>query len=290
MIETKNHLLIVACWLSLVIPSATARAQDTNRVPDLNKGVDAVDASVHAGLDEIAVQDPQHTQEPLKPPTTSSHWGFASSGQAPAAHYWPARASLATSTGTQSDVKSALAPIGPSFQAGGQPPSSSWSARPGDPLPDSSIDDKTENPAPQLSPINKFSHSPVKNALVRPERFRTDPPPVSTQPQLQFNGLSSPFSSRPQSDGFSTPFSSQTETDGFSTPFAPQQLESNDTRTSSSRSFSQATLSLKRDHREVNPQERHSHKTPAANHTGVVAGFQSKPERKAHSWITPKVD
>ena len=99
MIATKNHLLILACWLSLVIPSGIVRAQDSKRVPDLNQGVEAVDASVHAGVDEITVQDPQPAQEPLKPPTTSSHWGFAPSGQPPATQYWPARASLATPPG-----------------------------------------------------------------------------------------------------------------------------------------------------------------------------------------------
>ena len=127
---------------------------------------------------------------------------------------------MASSTGTQSDVKSALTPTSPSFQAGGQPPSStSWSARPGDPSLNSPMDGNTGNPAPQLSPFHNFNPGSAKKALARPERFRTDAPPLSTQPQLQFNGLSSPFSSRPQSDGFSTPFSSQAETDGFSTPF-----------------------------------------------------------------------
>ena len=291
----KNQLLILAGWLSLLIPSGTVRAQDSKRVPDLNQGVDAVDASVHAGIDDIAVQDPQPSQEPLKPPTTpptaSSHWGFVPSGQPPATQYWPARASQAASTGTQSDVKSALTPTSPSVQADGQPPSStSWSARPGDPSLNSSIDGNTGNPAPQLSPFHNFNPSSAKKALARPERFRTDTTPLSTQPQLQFNGLSSPFSSRPQSEGFSTPFSSQAETDGFSTPFMQRQLESNSTRFSPSHSFSQASPSSKRARAEVKPHERPSHKTPAGNHAGVAAGLQSKPEKQTHSWITPKVD
>jgi hypothetical protein len=315
MMAMKNQLMILACWLSLVIPSGAIRAQDTNRVPDLNKGVDAVDASVHAGVDEITLQDPQPSQETLKPPTTSSHWGFASSGQPPATQYWPARASLATSSGTQSDGKTALAPTSPSFQAGGQqPPSTRWSARPGDPSLNSSIDRNTGNPATQLSPFNNLSPSPAKNALARPERFRTDAPPLSTQRQFngssspsssqpQVNGISSPFSSRPQSDGisspfssrsesdgFSSPFSPQTDTDGFSSPFVTQQLESNSTRTVSPHSFSQSTLPSKRNRAEVKPRVGLSHKTPAANRVGIVAGFQSKPEKSAHSRITNKVD
>ena len=160
----KNQLLIVACGLSLFIPGGAVRAQDSKRVPDLNQGVEAVDASVHAGVDEITVQDPQPNQEPLKPPTTSSRWGFAPSGQPPATQYWPARASLATSTGAQSDVKSALPPTSPSFQTGGQPPSSTnWSARPGDPSLDSPTDGNTGKPAPQLNHFNSnFSPSPAK--------------------------------------------------------------------------------------------------------------------------------
>jgi hypothetical protein len=302
MIAMKNQLLIVACWLSLAIPSGVVRAQDSKRVPDLNQGVDAVDASVHAGVDEIAVQDPQPPQEPLKPPTMTIHWGFAPSGQPPATQYWPARASLATSSGTQSDAKSALNPASSSFQAGGQPTSStSWSARPGDPSLNSSTDGNPGNPAPQLTPFNNFSPSPTKNALARPERFRIDAPPLTTQPQYsgssspsssqpQVNGISSPFSSRSQSDGFSSPFSSQTKTDGFSTPFGTQQLETNSRRTSSSHSFSKAPLPSKRDRAEVKPHEGLPHKTPAVNHAGVVPGFQSKPEKQAHSRITNKVD
>jgi len=316
MTAMKNHLLIPACWLSLVIPGGVVRAQDTNRVPDLNQGVDAVDASVHAGVDEITVQDSQPSPAPLKPPTTSSHWGFTASGQPPATQFWPARASLTTPTRTQSDDKTALPPTRPSFQAGGQPPSStSWSARPGDPSLNSSTDGNPGNPAPQLSPFNNLSPSPAKNALARYERFRTDAPPLTTKPQFngilpsfssrqqgdgisspfssssQSDGFSSPFSSRPQSDGFSSPFSSQTETDGFSTPFVPQQLESNGTRTSSLHSFSQANVPSKRNRAEV---KRHeglpSRKIPAVNRAGVVAGFQSKPEKPAHSGITNKVD
>jgi hypothetical protein len=102
--------------------------------------------------------------------------------------------------------------------------------------------------------------------------------------------MSSPFSSRSQSDGFSSPFSSQIESDGFSTPFVPQQLESNSTRTSSSHSFSKATLPAKRDRAEEKPHEGLSRKIPAVNRAGVVPGFQSKPEKPAHSRITNKVD
>lgn len=291
MMAMKNHLLISACWLSLVIPGGVVRAQDTNRVPDLNQGVDAVDASVHAGVDEITVQDPQPAQEPLKPPTTSSRWGFAPSGQPPATQFRHARASIATSTGTQSDGKSALTPTGPSFQAAGQPPSStSWSVHPSDPSLDSPVDGNTGNPAPRLRPFNNISQQSAKNAHARPERFRTDAPSLSTQPQSLFNGISSPFSSRPQNDGFATPFSSQTEKDGFSTPFVPQQLESNSGRTSSSHSFSRASLSSKRDRSGVKASERLPHKTPAVNHTGVFAGFQNKSQKQAHSWNANKVN
>jgi hypothetical protein len=291
----KNQLLILACGLSLVLPGGAARAQDSKRVPDLNQGVEAVDASVHAGVDEITVQDPQPTQEPLKPPptppTASSRWGFVPSGQPPATQFWPARASMASSTGTQSDAKGALTPTNPSYQADGQPrSSSSWSARPGDPSLNSQMEGNTDNPAPQLIPFHNFNPGSAKKALARSERFRTDAPPLSTQPQVQFNGLSSPFSSRPQSDGFSTPFSSQAETDGFSTPFTHQQLESNSARISSPHSFSQASPSSKRARAEVKPHERPPHKTPAGNHAGVAAGFQGKPEKQPHSWITPKVD
>lgn len=304
MIAMKNQQLILACLLSQVIPSVAVRAQDSKRVPDMNQGVEAVDASVHAGLDEITVQDPQPAQVPLKPPTTSIHWGIASSGQPPATQYWPARASLATTPGTRSDVKSALAPTSPSFKAGGQlSPSTSWSARPGDPALDSSIDGNTASPAPPPTPINNFSPSTAKSVLTRAERFKTDAPPLSTQPQLQFNGLMSPFSLRPQSDGisspfssraesdgFSTPFSSQTETDGFSTPFVPREVESSSKRISSAHSFSQTTLPSKRDRAEAKQPAGLSHKTPAVNRAGVVLGFQSKPEKSAQSRTTNKTN
>src|SRR5712692_381076 len=91
-IEMKTYLSILACLTTLVISCGIARAQDGKRVPEMNQGVDAVDASAHAGVDEVTVQAPQPSQEPVKPPTTYSRWGITASSQPPATQYWPAHA------------------------------------------------------------------------------------------------------------------------------------------------------------------------------------------------------
>jgi hypothetical protein len=83
-----------------------------NRVPDMNQGVDGVDASVHSDveergqLDQKAAQQP--AQQPVKPPATYSRWGITQSGQAPATQYWPAHSGSPDSTPAQNAGNNAL--------------------------------------------------------------------------------------------------------------------------------------------------------------------------------------
>ena len=94
----KTGILTAALGATLALSCASTRAQDTSRVPDLNKGADAVDASVHADVEETAHQQPQPLRETAKLPATYSRWGFSSSDQLPATRFWPAQFSIPATT------------------------------------------------------------------------------------------------------------------------------------------------------------------------------------------------
>jgi hypothetical protein len=73
----KTSIFTTIFCALFALSSGAARAQDSARVPDTNPDAgSAVDASVHAGVDEQSAQ-PQPSQQPNKrQQTTYSHWAF----------------------------------------------------------------------------------------------------------------------------------------------------------------------------------------------------------------------
>ena len=285
-IEMKIRRWIVAGWTTMIISCGAAFAQDTSRVPDLNQGVDAVDASVHAGVEERGLLTPQPSQEPAKLPTTYSRWGFNSSGQPPATQFWPAHSGTAASDPASDDGDSALIFSSPSFRAGGQPLSSTAQpARPSDPTLNSINGGNSRNPAQQQSHLNNLGAGPKQNGSTGPQHLKTVVPQISPQPQA--DGFSSPFPPNqfnPKQVDPKQVGPNQFDPDKFD----PNKFELNGPTYSSSRLFSQATFSSKRDRAEPKKHKRQSQKPLGSNHTGAVAGFQSKPERPAGSQLTNK--
>ncbi len=274
--QRKTHQSIAACLVILVFSCGVACAQDTNRVPDINQGVDAADASVHAGVDETAMRAPQPSQEPVKPPTTYSRWGFISSSQPAATLYWPVRAGIATSSEAPTNSASKLPYSKSSFRAGGAPATSTdWSARPGDPTLGSLSEGNSGNSAQQPSLSDNLTVRPMQNGLEGPQRLKTVLP--SHPPEPQNEGFSTPFASRPWANAFSSPFSTnQSESIGSSHAFSPR--------------LPQANSASKRDRAEANQHEDQSRKTQGSNHAGGVTRFTSKRESSAHSPLAFKAE
>ncbi len=92
----KNCISIAAFGAVITCFCLCARAQDQNQndksVKEIRRGVDGVDASVHAGVDEGAVRSPDQPQSPAKPPATYSRWGIQpkdnSTGNASSTAFW----------------------------------------------------------------------------------------------------------------------------------------------------------------------------------------------------------
>jgi hypothetical protein len=74
----KTGIFTTLCCTILALCGAVAHGQDASRVPDPNPDAgSAVDASVHAGVDEQSTQQPQPSQQPHKrQQTTYSYWVF----------------------------------------------------------------------------------------------------------------------------------------------------------------------------------------------------------------------
>jgi hypothetical protein len=302
----KTRLFKVTCLLTCAISCGAACAQDTNRVPDLNQGVAAVDESVHAGVDEVAPQTPPSNSGTVKAPATYSHWGITPSSESPATQYWPAHASTTTSANTSTDVKGALPRTSTSHQAGTQPPSSAISAAHAriNISAQTQSDGKniaSPSPSPSFQGGGKQSFSTVWSVQPGGASFE----PVNTdnsgsaEPQPNFLNRRAPTSAQnapegpqrpkivsapvsPQNNGFSSPFSPQAQDDAFSSPFSASPFESQPSP--------QANSSRKRTQARTKEHEHSSQKTSDSTHAGAVAKFPNKREKSAGSPASAKTD
>lgn len=272
-----------------------------NRVPEMNQGVEAVDASVHAGVDERGQLDQQPSQETVKRPTPTSYsrWGLNTSGQPPATQYWPAHSGIPASTPAQSADKDAPTLKGrlshtakqpppsrapydagnspttfssPSFRAGGQSSTSSTQQQ-GD---DNGL--LTLNPSfrageqPTSSTmLSESPGNPTHNSLG--ESNSGDP----TRQRSLFNGFDSNHTQR--GPGSSQRLNSESSSasprrviDGVLPPYSQYNSELNGSSDSMSHVFPQVTSPLKRDLAEAKKKKNRPQKNLGDYHAGTVPG------------------
>ena len=188
----KTGIFITAFWASVALSCASACAQDTNRVPDIIQGVDAVDASIHSDSVERALQEPQPSKEHVKLPTTYSRWAFNSSGQISPTQYLPVYTIFTTSTAAPADGKSPSTFSRPSFRVGAQPPATAgWSSHATDTkiAPEKDVNFGKFERQPSL--YNSLNISRTEHSSTGPQRLKTAVPPNSPLPQA--DGYLTPF-------------------------------------------------------------------------------------------------
>ena len=259
----KTGILIVACWTALALSCGAARAQDTNRVPDINQGVNAVDASVHAGVGDGTLQEPQPSQDPVKLPTTYSRWAFSPSGHPPSTQYWPAHAKIPPSAAAHGDGESPSTHSTPSFQAVARPLASIvWSARFSNPTVNLVNDSNSGKLERQPRLFHSLDIGRTEDGSTGPQLFKTKVPTLSPQPQA----------------------------DGFSTPFREGQFGLTSDSSSLPPVYPKSTFSSQRDRVTASRRKSHTKKSPDSNHTGAVAGFHSNQERASRTRLTTKAE
>jgi hypothetical protein len=188
----KTGIFVAAFWATVALSYSSTFAQDTNRVPDIIRGLDAVDASAHSDVVERALREPQPSQEPVKLPATYSRWVLNSSDRPPATQYWPDHPKDTTSTAAPGDSESPSPLSSPSFQAGRQLlVSTVWSVPSSDPTTNLASDINPGKPQRKPGLFNSLAIGRTQNSPTDPQRLKTIRPPLSPQPQA---------------DGFSTPF------------------------------------------------------------------------------------
>ena len=315
----NTRTLIMACWTFLVISCGPLRAQDMNRVPDMNQGVDGVDASVHSDVEDKGQlnQQQQPAQEPVKPPPTYSRWGITSSGQPPATQYWPAHSVTPNSTPAQNAGNNASSLKSRSSRASGQlgrpSPSStpkdagsnsanfsSPSFRAGGQQSTSSSTQNDDNSSLAFSPSFRaggparaptaLSDSPGNPPLNSVDENNSENP---TRQHSLFNG----FDTNPGQNGLgnsqrlksdSSSASPQRVIDGVVTPFSQYQSELNSTSYSMSHLFPQPTSPSKRNPGEAKQTKRHPQKALGNYHAGPVPAVHGSREKQIHPGITSK--
>lgn len=257
----NTHTFVATCWTALVISCGSAFAQDMNRVPDMKQGMDGVDASVHADVEERALQTPPPAQEPVKTQTTYSRWGINSSGQHPATRYGPAHTSITTSVEASGDGESP-SNLSPFFQAGARPLASLvWSARSSDPTVKLANGGNSGKPERQPDPFNGLDIGRTQYSTGL-QRFKTIVPPLSPQPQA---------------DGFSTPFREERFGLASGSFFLPP-------------AFPKTIYSSQRDRATASWSKSRTKKSLDSKHTGASAEISSAREKPGRSRLTTKAD
>jgi hypothetical protein len=312
----KTYPLIFGCWVALAF-CGNAGAQDTNRVPDMDQSVRGVDASVHVGLDEIALQPPPPPQAPVKPPATYSHWGITTPTQPPSVQFGaapvaaaPASNGASTAPPNQNNEQAILPDSNSSAPSGEQEvPSISWTAGHVYSAPDPSAENGPAAPVKQPGLLNNSDGSTYPNtktvpmysefnsatSLRRPEPIdfsKSNPQQLPEQPVS--DGFRSPFSEQPQVDGsfelsptqpqggsFTSPLTQQVEEDGFSTPIAPGQFKPEPASYSWRRHQVQVKSSSKGNRAQPKPLGSNSQKTVIGIHARSTADIQSKQESQS---------
>jgi hypothetical protein len=179
----RTGIFLAACWVTMALSGVDLRAQDTSRVPDTNpEAASAVDASVHADVQEGTKQQPQPAQQSNKRPASYSKWGFPSASQSPGTQFRPGQPTSVLASPTTAQHLSTLG--GPSSRAT-----------------DSRIapttDAKSTRPDRQLKP--DWQSDPFG---VSPANSQHD----FSKVRQRFDAQVQPLSAQPQSSGFSTPF------------------------------------------------------------------------------------
>jgi hypothetical protein len=188
----KSGRFIATYWTAVVLLCASAHAQDLNRVPDISRRVDAVDAPVHSDFVGRALQEHQLSQEPVKLPTTYSRWAFDFPGQPPATRYWPTQANILTSNAKPGEVENLSTLGSPSFQGGARTLASAvWSARSSELTINLVNKINSGKPDQHQSQFNSLTIGHTLNSSNDPKRPKT---------------IRASLPSQPQTDGFSTPF------------------------------------------------------------------------------------
>jgi hypothetical protein len=257
----RTGISITAFWASVALSCASACAQDTNRVPDIIQGVDAVDVSIHSDSVERALQKPQPSKEHVKLSTTYSRWAFNSSGQLPPTQYLPVYTIFTTSTAAPADGKSPSTFSSPSFRAGAQPPATAgWSSHATDTkiAPEKDVNFGKFERQPSL--YNSLDIGRTQHSSTGPQRLKTAVPPNSPLPQA---------------DGYLTPFREKEfglTNDSFSLPTA----------------FPKTSFSSERNQVTASRRKSYLKKSPYSKHTGAIGGISNGRENPGRSRLTSK--
>jgi hypothetical protein len=174
-------------WAVMALSCSLARGQDSNRVPDINQGVDAIDPSVQADVEEGVKEEPQAPEKLRKRPPTYSRWSFQSAGQPPATRFWPVQATTSPATvGARSDGKSLL------FHTETEPPAStSWPASGTNPTVTLPRDGNSGRLQKQPWHFDSLSVDRAQHASTGPKPSRTTINPPPQQPEI--DRFSAPF-------------------------------------------------------------------------------------------------
>lgn len=258
----KTAIFIAAFGATMVLSCASASAQGTNRVPNINQGADAVDASVHADAEEQGLQERQLSQEHVKLPTTYSRWAFNFSGQPLATQSWGAHTIIIPSIGASGDGESPSI-LSPSFQAGARPlPSTVWSVRSSAPQINMVIDRSSGEPERQLGLFRSLENGRTQYDSTGPQRVKTTVLPLSPQQQA----------------------------DGFSAPLRENQFSLASDSSLLPHVFPKTTSSSQRYRATASRRKSHPKKSLESKHTGTSTEFSSDREKPGRSRLTTKAD
>jgi hypothetical protein len=278
MITTR--LMMLLCLAGSVICSAV-RAQDTSRVPEVDRSVKAVDPSVHADSQEISVPE-QDLSKPTKVPETYSRWGKMSGEQFSATRFWPAHAPDSTADGSgvdsnRNETRNVL------FQPNIGAPASQVGAGDIAHMSDKDFQQRDQptglvNPAKVSTSVSNFGRAKENDSRRQGSRERGASgnwaPNRQQTDSLETQTFRTVVPSRPpqeEAGGFSTPF--HRGSSGLSTvPFAS--LEAFPKRSSTPT--------------QVRPkQKKHSAKKPSVG-TGKIVGPESLKDKEARSSLPSK--
>jgi hypothetical protein len=186
----KRRILVVT-WIVIGVVCTPAYAQDLNRVPDINKDVNAVDASVQAVVGDPSKQRTQPSQDPSKNQAPYSRWAFHPENQPPATQFSPTRATTLIPSGP-ADGKNPSTLNSPSFRPEIQTPvSTDWHIR----ATDHAIASGNDGNPGKLEWRSILFHSldigRTEDRSTGPQSFKTEVPLLF--PQSQTDGFSAPF-------------------------------------------------------------------------------------------------
>ncbi len=183
MMSKKTSILKVACWITVAVSCIKAGAQDTSRVPDTNpQDASAVDASVHADIEDGAKQQP--ARQSKRPTTGYSKWSLQSVNQNSATQFGAVQPTTSSLPGSSNSVRIPSAIGSPSVQVGKR-----------DRVTDSAITPATKGNLGKTDRRSNLFGGPSADRLH--DR--------STAPSLFGTPVQSSFSPPPESSGFSTP-------------------------------------------------------------------------------------